>query len=55
MRPPLIRYRMRVFKPGREPELWQIHDLLADNDDDAKRQAGGAVPAAARRAVPLAR
>jgi hypothetical protein len=34
------RYRLRAYKPGHpEPELWQTHDVFAENDDDAKAKA----------------
>ena len=34
-----VRYRLRAYKPGPEPELWQTHDVFAENDDDAKAKA----------------
>ena len=35
-----IRYRLSAYKPGHpRPELWQTHNVFAENDDDAKVKA----------------
>jgi hypothetical protein len=35
-----VRYRLSAYKPGHpRPELWQTHNVFAENDDDAKAKA----------------